>query len=131
MKAKEIFEQAMDLCALRGSDGDGEPRMPGDLSDLSVRAVGILNVLMGEMHPLEERLTGQKRPYARIYGLEETVDLCEGICRCVLPYRLAALLIAEEDRELYDLLILHAREAAKGLLQDGASYRHSILEVYQ
>ena len=131
MKAQEIFEQAMDLCALRGSDGDGEAILPKDTDDLGVRAVGILNVLMGVMHPLEERLTGKKRPYARIYGLEETVDLCEGICRCVLPYRLAALLVAEEDRELSDLLRHHAAEATKGLLADGASRIHSILEVYQ
>jgi hypothetical protein len=131
LKAKEIFEQAMDLCALRGSDGDGDPFLPADVDDLGVRAVGILNVLMGELHPLEERLTGKQRPYARIYGLEETVDLCEGICRCVLPYRLAALLVAEEDRELSDLLRHHAAEAAKGLLADGASRVHAILEVYQ
>ncbi len=131
MKAKEIFEQAMDLCALRGSNGEGDPYLPSDVDDLSVRAVGILNVLMGEYHSLEERLAGKERPYARIYGLEETVDLCEGICRCVLPYRLAALLIAEEDRELSDLLRHHAAEAAKGLLADGATRLHTILEVYQ
>jgi hypothetical protein len=130
LKAQEIFEQAMDLCALRGSDGDGEPMLPGDLTDLAVRAVGILNVLMGELHSLEERLTGKERPYARIYGLEETVDLCEGICRCVLPYRLAAALIAEEDGELYRVLLHHADEAVKGLLSHGVAHRHSILEVY-
>ena len=130
MKAKEIFEQAMDLCALRGSNGDGDPYLPSDVDDLGVRAVGILNVLMGELHPLEERLTGKERPYARIYGLEETVDLCEGICRCVLPYRLAALLVAEEDRELYRLLLSHGEQAVQELMTHGASRRHSIVEVY-
>lgn len=131
MKALEIFEQAMDLCALRGGDEDGNAVLPGDLSDLRARAVGLLNVLMGEMHPLEERLVGKTRPYARIYGLEETVDLCEGICRGVLPYRLAALLIAEEDGELSGILLRHAKEAAAALKMEGASRRHSILEVYQ
>jgi hypothetical protein len=43
---------------------------------------------------------------------------------------LAAALIAEEDGELYRVLLHHADEAVKGLLSHGVAHRHSILEVY-
>lgn len=126
MKGQEIFERALDLCALRGETGNE----PNDVGDLKTRAVGILNVLFGEMHSLEERLTGRIRPYFRLHSLEESVDLCEDICASVLPYRLAALLIAEEDSELYSVLIDHAKAAANALLAGGKTYRHGIVEVY-
>lgn len=126
MTGKEIFERALDLCALRGA----QDSLPEDIGDLKARAVGLLNVLAGEMHGLEERLTGKAKAVFRLYSLEETVDLCEEICACVLPYRLAALLIAEEDGDLYAVLQSHAREAARSLLADGKTRRHSIVEVY-
>ena len=126
MTGKEIFERAMDLCALRAA----EDSLPADTLDLQARSVGLLNVLMGELHGLNERLMGMERPVAHVYGLEETVGLCEPICTCVLPYRLAALLIAEEDSELYTVLQSHAKEAKRSLLADGKTRRHGIVEVY-
>ncbi len=126
MTGTDIFDRALDLCALRGA----EDSLPEDLADLKARATGLLCVLIGELRPLHERLTGKKQPVRAIYSLEETVNLCEAICASVLPYALAALLIAEEDRELYTVLSAHCEQAKKALLADGKSRRHGIVEVY-
>jgi hypothetical protein len=126
MRGQDIFEIAMDLCALRS----GEGALPADTKDLKARSVGLLNVLMGELHGLEEQLTGRICPYICIHSLEESIPLCDGLCTAVLPYRLAALLIAEEDRELYRLLISHSEQAVKELTTRGISRTHGILEVY-
>lgn len=126
MTGKDIFERALDLCALRGA-GDS---LPDDVYDLQARAVGLINTIAGELHALDERLRKKACRTVFLHGLEETVDLYDGLCTAVLPYRLAALLIAEEDRELYTVLQTHAAEAAKKLLSDGKTRRHSIVEVY-
>ncbi len=126
MRGQDIFERAMDLCALRS----GEGALPADTLDLKARSVGLLNVLMGELHGIEEQLTGRICPYVCIRSLEESIPMCDGLCNCVLPYRLAALLVAEEDRELYRLLLSHGEQAVQELMTHGASRRHSIVEVY-
>ena len=125
MRGQDIFERAMDLCALRS----GEGTLPADTKDLKARSVGLLNVLMGELHGVEEQLTGRICPYICIHSLEESIPLCDGLCVSVLPYRLAALLVAEEDRELYELLVSHGQQAVKELMTRGVSRRHPILEV--
>lgn len=127
MTGRDIFERALDLCALRGA-GDS---LPDDVGDLQARAVGLLNLLAGEYHALDERLNRSARRTARLHGLEETVDMHGGICVAVLPYRLASLLIAEEDAELSTVLHHHAQEAEKRLLAGGTARRHAIVEVYE
>ncbi len=126
MRGQDIFERAMDLCALRGSEGT----IPADTDDLKARSVGLLNILMGELRNVEERLTGRNCPYFCIHSLEESIPLCDSLCTCVLPYRLAALLVAEEDRELCDMLMSHGERAQKDLFAHGTSRRHAIVEVY-
>ena len=126
MRGQDIFERAMDLCALRSGEGS----LPADTKDLKARSVGLLNVLMGELHGVEEQLTGRICPYVCIHSLEESIPLCDGLCTAVLPYRLAALLVAEEDRDLYQLLTSHGQQAVKELTTRGVSRLHPILEVY-
>ncbi len=126
MTGKDAFERAMDLCALRGeNDACSE-----DTGDLKSRATGLLNLLLSELHPLNERLVGRKSPIQEIYSLEETLDVCDAIGTGLIPYALAALLIAQEDAELYAVLQSHAQEVKASLLRDGASRRHGIVEVY-
>ncbi len=126
MTGKDVFERAMDLCALRGeNDARSE-----DTADLRERATGLLNVLLSELHPLNERLIGRKRPIQELYSLEETLDICDAIGTGLIPYALAALLIAQEDTELYTVLRSHAQEVKAALLRDGVSRRHHIVEVY-
>lgn len=127
MTGRDIFERALDLCALRGESAS----LPDDVDDLKSRAVGLLNTLAGEYHALDERLFRAKRRMVFLHGLEETVDMHDGICSAVLPYHLAALLIAEEDKELYTVLQYHANDAANRLLKDGTARRHYIVEVYE
>ena len=126
MTGKDIFDRAMDLCALRGASDS----MPDDLGDLQARAVGLINTAAGELHALDERLRKKKCLTVYLRTLEETVDMHNDICNAVLPYKLAALLIAEEDRDLYAVLLYHAEAAVKRLLADGTARRHAIVEVY-
>lgn len=126
MTGMEIFERAMDLCALRSANDT----FPEDVGDLHARALGLLNLLMGELRPLEERLTGRKQPIKQVYSLQETIDMHHGICSSLLPYALAAMLISEEDRDLYAVFAAKVQEARRALLSDGAARRHGIVEVY-
>ncbi len=126
MTGKDVFERAIDLCALRGENDTRSE----DTGDLRERATGLLNVLLSQLHPLNERLTGCKSPIQEVYSLEETLDICDAIATGLLPYALAALLIAQEDTELYAVLRSHAQEAKAALLRDGAARRHRIVEVY-
>lgn len=128
MTGNDILERALDLCALHS--GGVETELRGDLLDLKARAPALLNVLIAELTPLHERLTGQEAEVCALQDMTEAVHLHSGICGSLLPFRLAALLIAEEDRELSDLLDEYARDARAALLRDGRSARHRIVEVY-
>ena len=125
MTGNDILERALDLCALHDEGSDRS-----DLRDLKARAPSLLNALIAELTPLHERLAGRKKEIRTLDSMEETVDLHPGITGSLLPFRLAALLIAEEDRELSDLLNAYARDARAALLSDGASARRRIVEVY-
>lgn len=126
MTGNDILERALDLCALHSGEGDFRE----DLRDLKARAPAILNVLIAELTPLSERLCRERQGIQTLRTLEETVHLHPGICGSVLPFALAALLIAEEDRELSDALTAHVREARAALLADGKTVRRRIVEVY-
>lgn len=128
MTGNDILERALDLCALHS--GDVESELRGDLHDLKARAPALLNVLIAELTPLHERITRQRAGIRTLRSMTETVPLHTGICGSLLPFRLAALLIAEEDRELSDLLNEYARDAQAALLRDGKTRRHRIVEVY-
>lgn len=128
MTGNDILERALDLCALHSEDVENDLR--GDLQDLKARAPALLNLLIAEYTPLHERITRQKKEIRTLEAMTETVDLHPGITGSLLPFRLAALLIAEEDRELADVLTEYAGEARAALLADGASVRHRIVEVY-
>ena len=127
MTGMDVFERALDLCALRGTGADD---LPTDLEDLRLRSLGLINLLLSELRPLDERLTGEKRRIQEMNSLHETVDLCEGISMGLLPYALAAMLIAEEDPDLYGVLTARVQEVRRSLLADGKTRRHGIVEVY-
>ena len=128
MTGNDILERALDLCALHS--GDVENDLRGDLQDLKARAPALLNLLIAELNPLHERLTGRKKEIRILKSMTETVDLHPGITGSLLPFRLAALLVAEEDRELSAALSEYARDARAALFADGASACHRIVEVY-
>ena len=128
MTGNDILERALDLCALHDENvGSGER---SDLQDLKARAPALLNTLIVELTPLHKRLTRQEKAIRALRTMTETVDLHPGITGSLLPIRLAALLIAEEDRELSNVLTEYARDARAALLADGKSSRHRIVEVY-
>lgn len=125
MSGNDILDRALDLCALHD---EGANR--GDLRDLKARAPALLNLLIAELTPLHERLTGQKTEIRTLKTMTESVNLHAGITGSLLPFRLAALLMAEEDPELARVLAEYAREARAALLSDGAAACHRIVEVY-
>ena len=128
MTGNDILERALDLCALHDENVGGGER--SDLQDLKARAPALLNTLIVELTPLHKRLTRQEKAIRALRAMTETVDLHPGITGSLLPIRLAALLIAEEDRELSNVLTEYARDARAALLADGKSSRHRIVEVY-
>ena len=130
MTGNDILERALDLCALHSDSVADDADMREDLRDLKARAPSLLNTLIAELTPLHERLTYREMEIQTLGSLSETVKLHPGICGSVLPFALASLLIAEEDRELSDLLAAHARDARTALLADGKSACHRIVEVY-
>ena len=129
MTGNDILERAFDLCALH-DEYAGSSGARGDLQDLKARAPALLNTLIAELTPLHERITRQKKEVRTLKSMAETVDLHPGITGSLLPFRLAALLMAEEDRELAAVLADYAREARAALLSDGKASLHRIVEVY-
>lgn len=126
MTGKEILERALDLCALHTDD----IALRDDLQDMKARALGLLNTLIATVTPINMRLTGKLQDVQELTTLAETVDLLPGICGSLLPFALAAVLVAEEDPELSNAFADAAREARLALMRDGVSTRHRIVEVY-
>lgn len=126
MTGNDILERALDLCALHSGEGD----LREDLQDLRARAPAILNTLIALYTPLSARLKREAQTVQSVKSLEESIRLHPGLCGSVLPFALAALLIADEDRELSEALSAHAREARAALLADGKSACRRIVEVY-
>lgn len=130
MTGIDILERALDLCALHDENAASGGEARGDLQDLKARAPALLNTLIAELTPLHERITRQEKEIRLLTAMTETVDLHPGITGSLLPFRLAALLIADEDRELSQMLNEYARDARAALLADGKAATHRILEVY-
>ena len=130
MTGNEVFQAALDLCGLAHGGESGESALREDLKDLQSRSLGLLNLLITELTPLSERVERSTLIPKKLNTLADDVPLPEKVAGALLPYRLAAALIAEEDGELAGALLTYAREARAALLSDGKSNTHSITEVY-
>ncbi|MDD4164127.1 MAG: hypothetical protein PHD66_02755 [Eubacteriales bacterium] len=93
MTGTDIYNTAMDLCALRNKSG----AIPSDCSDLTQRATALINILIAENAYLDSLIKKQALTINPITELSNTVELSELICAAVLPYGLACLLIQNED----------------------------------
>lgn len=95
---KLIFDIAMSL-----ADNVGD-----DTREYSIRAVHIINQLAGELYPYSDTFTstddGTRPVIARIQSLSDTLALDDYCCHTVLPYGLAAQLMATEDPNLASFL---------------------------
>ena len=100
--AQWIFEKAMYLM-----DEADESTGAADTAETALykrRALPILNVLRSECFPYSDTwaLTqpGRRPVCPEITGFEQAVGLDDGICQGVLPYGLAAHLLADENPAL-------------------------------
>lgn len=121
--AQQIYEAAVRLM-----DAQNETTGAADTAenrDYRHRALDILNLLCQECFSASDGYRGDPggaRPVCpALDGLEQEVPLDEGLCRGVLPYGLAAHLIADENPELasffqrrYEELLVRARRWPRG-----------------
>ncbi len=130
MTGNEVLDLALDLCGLAHGGAEGESGLREDLKDLRSRSLGLMNLLITELTPLSERVVRSTLVPKKLTTLADEVPLPQNVAESLLPYRLAAALIAEEDSEMANALLLYAREARAALLADGKSTAHGIVEVY-
>lgn len=126
MTGNDIFNTAMDLCALRTKSG----AIPADCEDMTQRAVGLINLLIAENAYLDSLLKNQNIVISTITELTDTVELSPILCSVVLPYGLACLLLQNEDentaaffRNRYESEMLKIQSRLKGRITE-------ITEVY-
>lgn len=127
MTGKELYDRALNLLSYKNADGTDN----GDCTDMLSRAPDLINVLLAETFTLRQRLTtGNAISLEYLNSLEDTVPCEEPILGGVLPYGLAALLIAEEDKglykEMYDRYLINTNE----LKEKAVGVRHDIDDCY-
>jgi hypothetical protein len=126
LTGNDIFNTALDLCALRNTNGS----IPADCEDLKQRAVGLLNLLIAENAYLDSLIKKQKIVISIITSLSDKIELSPLLTSVVLPYGLAFLLIQNEDsstasffRAKYESEKNRIQSQLKGVIQ-------GITEVY-
>ena len=126
MTGQQLLESALDLCALRETNGT----IPSDSADLTQRAPALINVLLAENAWLDARISKTDLTLHTISALTDTVSVNALLAGSVFPYGLARLLMTGEDDaaaakfgELYEA----ARAEA---LRSGRAVSESITEVY-
>lgn len=126
MTANELFISALDLCGLRREDGG----LPADISDLSQRALSLINLLLAENSSLDSRIKKEEHTVAAVTDMSDTLEVTDIVAFSVLPYGLARLLMLGEDDELATQMGAIYAEQQKKALCFGKPDVHQISEVY-
>lgn len=127
MKGKVIYDMAANLLGVKTVDGGDH----ADCTDYLSRAPDLINILIAETMYLDRRLKGDSEAEAvYISGLESEIAQDERLCYGVMPYGLAALLIAEEDGELYKIMREQYLLAVRRLEEAVVGKRHPIEDRY-
>lgn len=101
-----------------------------DNADLSERAVYLLFQIISELTPLDRAATGEDREYPdSISSLDASFPLCDGLAH-VCAYKLAYLLIADEDTVLYTVLRGEYENAKKRFIDGLPAFVSGIKNVY-
>jgi hypothetical protein len=94
--ALDVFASAMALIdALVNGNAQN-----GDTSEYQARTVPILNILLPRLYLYSDTrpaAAGQRQVPAKIVGLPDTLGIDDGLARAVLPYGLAAHLLAGDN----------------------------------
>ncbi len=126
MTGQNLFEKAINLCGLKSSLSDA----PTDVSDLSERALELINILLAENSILDCRIRKIQHELLKIDSLAEDLPCAEIVASFVLPYGLARLfMIGEDDTLASEMEKLY--EAGKlNALRFGKATQGPIKEVY-
>lgn len=114
MTGRDIYDLAADLLACKNADGSDSP----DCTDYVSRAPALLSILLAENIHVDRLLRDNReaRPLP-VSSLDDELECHDILGRCVLPYGLASLLVADEDPELSQQLYrryLMSIETVKG-----------------
>ena len=122
MLLSDIYDTA---AALISEAPDG-----ADNADLSERAVYLLYQIISELTPLDRAVTGDDTEYPdTISSLDSTFPLCDGLAH-ICAYKLAYLLIADEDTVLYTVLRAEYENAKKRFIDALPADISGIKNVY-
>ncbi|MBR6920894.1 MAG: hypothetical protein IKH51_01745 [Clostridia bacterium] len=122
MLLSDIYNTA---AALISEQPDG-----ADNADLSSRAVYLLFQIISELTPLDRAASSEDREYPdTVNSLDEAFPLCDGLAH-ICAYKLAYLLIADEDTTLYSVLRAEYENAKKRFIDSLPASISGIKNVY-
>ena len=122
MLLSDIYDTA---AALISEQPDG-----ADNADLSERAVYLLYQIISELTPLDNAATGEENGYPdEISSLDADFPLCDGLAH-ICAYKLAYLLISDEDTVLYTVLRAEYENAKKRFIEALPASVSGIKNVY-
>ena len=126
MTGNELFENAVDICALRSS----LTNVPTDIDDLKQRAPALINLLLAENSSLDCRIRRVEHQVLKIDSLDGQIPCSDIVASAVLPYGLARLLmLGEDDAFVVEVERLYA-EAKLIAIRFGKAKHGVVTEVY-
>lgn len=126
MTGKELFENAIDVCALRSSMTDA----PTDVTDLLERAPALINIILAENSSLDCRIRKAEHEVLKIDSLEDEIPCSDIVASAVLPYGLARLLMLGEDDALVAEIERLYAESKLIAIRFGKAKHQTVTEVY-
>lgn len=128
MTGKELYDLALQLLGFKNADGSENP----DCMDLSSRAVSLTNILLAETLWLDRILKKDGEAVAEYLRTDRDEIACHSLlANGVLPYGLAALLVAEEDDRTYKIMYERYLLGIKELKEAAVGARHEIDDCYK
>jgi len=132
MTVRKALEYALDIINRRNEDGEYSMYT----GDYEKNALSYINILTVSLYELDCRLKGitcnidEVTPKS-IESLDEEISLHEAICRGVLPYGLAFMMLLEEEPQRAERLhTVYKEECMRLEKMSSACRRRLITEVY-
>lgn len=131
--AQRVFDIAMALIdEVNESSGATDT---ADTREYKVRTLLILNALRGELYPYSDTYPAPAeagtRPIAPVIeSFTDVIGLDDYICQTVMPYGLAAQLLADENPTLAGFLQQRYEELRNGLMRGLPQSAEAIEDVY-
>ncbi len=132
MTARQVLESALSLMNERGENGE----YSADIRDYEKNAVSCLSILAISLHELDCRIKGVVCRFdditpPEVKSLDDELQLHISICRGVLPYGLAFMLLIEEEPSRSELFrSIYEKECFRLERLYTRAKRRSVKEVY-